>query len=236
VSRSFALRRAAPAFAAAMLLFGQSWIGSPMGCRGGDGIQGDEVVESQVRARWALWSFADEDVLRDENGEQLSVEDPSSVAGWDLAFSQWVVATNSGDTAHPDSVSRGGLLAVEGTTESWAVLEDFAARCSDFVAAGATTNEASFGCSSNTPTVDDGYIADELDDPDGAGPFPERSHNSSLSFWFDYQISGHGVTPFGHVYVLETNDGHCVKLQLTDYYDETGDSGWLGFSWDWLPD
>ena len=236
MSRRFLGRRAAPALGTAALLLAQVYLGAPHGCRSGDGsVQGDETVEAQVRARFALWSFAQEDVLRDEDGEPLSVEDPSAVAGWDLAFSQWVVATNSGDNAHADSLSRGGLLAVEGTTESWATLADFEARCSDFAASGETTNKASFGCSTNTPTVDDGYIADVLDDPDGAGPFPERAHNSSLSFWFDYQISGHGVTPFGHVYVLETSDGGCVKLQITDYYDATGESGFLSFSWDWLP-
>ncbi len=237
MSRRFVARRAAPALCTAALLLAQVYLGTPMGCRSGDGsVQGDETVEAQIRARWSLWSFDAQDVLRDAAGAPLSVEDPAAETGWDLAFSQWVVATNSGDSASADSISRGGLLAVEGTTESWASLEDFDARCSDFVASGSTTNRASFGCSSNTPTVDDGYISDVLDDPDGAGPFPERSHNSSLSFWFDYQISGHGVTPFGHVYVLETNDGHCVKLQITDYYDETGESGFLSFSWDWLPD
>lgn len=230
---SSVLRRLAPAGAVALLLL-QVQLG-PMGCRSGDGaVDGDVTVESQVRARWVLWSFADEDVLRDDAGDPLAVEDPSTENGWDLAISQWVIATNSGDNAADASTSRGALLAVEGTTDAWASLDDFSARCSDFAAAGDTTNRASFGCSSNTPTVDDGYIADLLDDPDGAGPFPERAHNPSLSFWFEYDIGGHGVTPFGHVYVVETNDGGCVKLQLTDYYDADGESGFVSFSWDWL--
>ena len=230
------LRRISPALTAAIVLLVPTWLASPLGCRSGDGsVEGDETVESQVRADWVLWSFADGDVLRDDAGAPLAVDDPASVAGWDLALSQWVAATNSGASAHPDSVSRGALLAVEGTTDAWASLEEFDGRCSDFVASGETTNKASFGCSSNTPTVDDGYIVDQLDDPDGAGPFPERGHNPSLSFWFEYDIGGHGVTPFGHVYVLETHDGDCVKLQLTDYYDATGESGFISFSWDWLP-
>ena len=232
----FPIRRSAPALAVAAWLVLQLPLGAPLGCRSGDGsVQGDETVEAQLRSEWILWSFADEDVVRDDAGEPLAVADPSTVAGWDLAVSQWVIATNSGDSAHPDSISRGGLLAVEGSTDSWASLEDFDARCGDFAASGATTNQASFGCSANTPTVDDGYIGDRLDDPDGAGPFGERSHNASVSFWFEYQITGHGVTPYGHVYVVETNDGSCVKLQITDYYDAEGESGFVSFSWDWLP-
>ncbi len=70
MSRSFPLRRVAPALVAATLLFGQGYIGGPMGCRGGDEIQGDVVVESQVRARWVLWSFADQDVVRDDAGRR----------------------------------------------------------------------------------------------------------------------------------------------------------------------
>ena len=234
--RGGGLSRLAPSLAAACLLL---WplVGAPSGCQlGGGQVQGDVTVDTQVRARFVLFSFDTEDVLRDDAGEPLSVEDPSAVSGWDLALSQWVMATNSGDSASAGSVSRGALLAVEGTTEAWASLEDFSGRCSDFVAIGATTNAPSFGCGGAPPTVDEGYVSDAIDDPDGAGPFPERSHNASLSFWFEYRISNHEVVPYGHVYVVETNDGRCVKMQLTDYYDASGENGLVSFSWDWLPD
>lgn len=208
---------------------------APAGCSSDDGVvTGAVTVEAQQRSEWALYSFEADDVLRDGDGAPLLVADPSAEEGWDLAISQWLMATNSGDSASPGSVSRGALLAVEGDTEDWASLESFTARCSDFGVAGSTTNEASFGCSGTTPTVDDGYVSDVLDDPDGAGPFPQKSHNSSLSFWFEYEFSGHTVIPYGHVYVVETNDGRCVKLQLTDYYDAEGESGFISFNWDWL--
>ena len=229
-------RRSAPTLCAlGLLLLPLSGVGP--GCQDGDGtIEGANTVESQMNTRWVLWDFEAEDVLRDADGNPRSVEDPSAEEGWDLAISQWVIATNSGDARGPVSVSRGALLAVEGQTDAWADFSAFSARCSDFAGADETTNKASFGCSGNTPTVDDGYIADITRDPDGAGPFASKTHNPSLTFWFEYNFSGRDVIPYGHVYVVELRDGGCVKMQLTDYYDETGDGGFVSFDWERLPD
>lgn len=210
------------------------------GCEKGDGqVDGDETVESQVRATFRFWSFEAGDVLRDADGAPLEAADPSEHSGWDLAFSQWVVATNSGDSAQADgaSLSRGALLAVAGETDAWADLAAYDARCADFAAADEVVNDdGAFGCSGASPTVDAGYVSDADDDPDGAGPFPSVPHNTSLTFWFEYHFDTHEVDPYGHVYVVETHDGRCVKVQLTDYYDATGESGFTSFSWAWLAD
>ncbi|MCO4769177.1 MAG: HmuY family protein [Deltaproteobacteria bacterium] len=232
----FAGRRVAPAAAAlGLLLLPLAGIGP--GCSSGDGvIEGAVTVESQLNSRWILWSFDTEDVLRDGDGEPLSVDDPSAEEGWDLAFSQWVIATNSGDSAATDTVSRGALLAVEGQTDAWADFDAFTGRCSDFVGADETSNRASFGCSGVTPTVDEGYVVDITRDPDGAGPFASKTHNPSLTFWFEYDFANRDVIPWGHVYVVELRDGGCVKMQITDYYDETGDGGFVSFDWERLPD
>lgn len=230
------LRRIAPSVAGASLLL-LPLLGAPTGCAAGDGvIEGAVTVESQQNSAFVLWSFANEDVLRGEGGEPLSVADPSQESGWDLAISQWVIATNSGTSQGAGSVSRGALLAAEGQTDSWADLAGFSGRCADFVSAEQTQNEASFGCSGTVPTVDAGYIEDVDKDPDGAGPFTRKSHNPSLTFWFEYDFASRDVTPFGNVYVLETNDGSCVKMQVTDYYDETGETGFVSFDWELLPD
>ena len=83
-------------------------------------------------------------------------------------------------------------------------------------------------------SMDDGWIEDSFDDPDGAGPFPAINYHPSLTFWFEYEFSGHEVLPYGNIYVVETHAGDCVKLQLTDYYDEDGAKGHVSFSWSWL--
>jgi len=208
----------------------------PLACTKGDGIvHGDVTVVSQERSDWKLYSFDDEDVLRDENGDPLSVADPSEVEGWDLAISQWVIATASGSSVGQTTESRGALLAVEGHVDDWPNLEDFDARCSDFVEAGSTANQQAISCDSGrTPTVDEGWIPDSFDDPDGAGPFPAVDYHPSVTFWFEYEFAGHEVLPYGNIYVIETRSGDCVKLQMTDYYDETGAKGHVSFSWAWL--
>lgn len=224
----------APSAAAAVLLL-LPQLTPGCGPKGDGVVDGDVVVAAGDRGQFVLYDFTEGDVLRGDDGEPLQVDDPSAVEGWDLAFSRWVASTNSGDSQSSDSQSRGALLAIEGSTDDWASLDDYSGRCSQFVAAGEVVNTGSLGCRGE-PTVDDGYVADRLDDPDGAGPFPQLPHNPSLSFWFEYDFSTHEVTPFGHVYVVELRDGSCVKLQLGDYYDESGDGGNVAFSWAYLPD
>jgi len=209
----------------------------PLACTKGDGVvHGDVTVLSTDRSEWKLYSFDNEDVLRDAEGAPLSVEDPSAVEGWDLAIAQWVIATASGSSVSATTLSRGALLAVEGDVEDWPLLEDFTARCSDFGIAGDTANRQALSCNPDrTPTVDDGWIEDSFDDPDGAGPFPAVDYHPSVTFWFEYEFTGHEVIPYGNIYVIETRAGDCVKLQLTDYYDADGAKGHVSFSWAWLP-
>jgi hypothetical protein len=228
------LRSTLPALCVAGF-FGIVQVG-PLACTKGDGVvHGDVTVVSPDRSQWKLYSFEAEDVLRDDAGAPLSVEDPAGVDGWDLAIAQWVIATASGSSVSGESGSRGALLTVEGEVGDWPLLEDFDARCSDFIEAGSTANRQALSCNSDrVPSVDEGWIADSLDDPDGAGPFPSVNYHPSVTFWFAYEFSGHEVLPYGNIYVIETRGGDCVKLQMTDYYDEEGSKGHVSFSWSWL--
>jgi len=228
------LRSALPALSVATFVALAQF--APTGCAKGGGIvHGDVTVVSQQRSTWALYSFDEEDVLKDEDGLPLLVDDPSEVEGWDLAVSQWVIATASGSSVEVASQSRGALLAVEGQVGDWPDLETFDARCSEFIEAGSTANQQALSCDPDrVPTVDDGWIDDSVDDPDGAGPFPQVSYHPSLTFWFEYQFTGHEVLPYGNIYVVETRAGDCVKLQMTDYYSADGENGHVSFSWSWL--
>ena len=209
----------------------------PAGCQKGDGVvTGAVVINANVdRGSFVLYSF-DANALLEESGVPIVTTEPTAHAGWDLAATRWVLATNSGSSMAADSVSRGALLAVEGKLDAWASLAEYDGRCSDFVAAGSTQNTGGLGCDARTPTVDEGYVLDTVDDPDGGGPFPAVSFNPSLGFWFQYDYSTHEVQPFGNVYVLETRDGRCVKVQFTDYYDSEGGGGQIAFDWEYLGD
>ncbi len=207
------------------------------GCQRGDGVvDGAVVIDADVaRGSFVLYSFDGNDLLRDGDGEALVVADPSEHEGWDISASRWVLGTNSGSSGHADSVARGALLAVEGATDDFASFDEFSALCSELGSAEDSANSGVLGCGGRTPTVDEGYVADEVDDPDGAGPFPQLSFNASLAFWFEYQFSDHEVVPFGNVYVVETHDGRCAKVQFTDYYDPEGAGGQIAFDWEFLP-
>ncbi len=207
----------------------------PAGCQKGDGVvTGAVVLDADVtRGSFVLYSF-ESNALLEEGGAPILTDDPSAHAGWDIAASRWVLATNSGSSRAADSDSRGALLAVEGDTEAWAVLAEYDGHCADYGSAGSTENTGGLGCSSRSPTVDDGYVADSVDDPDGAGPFPSLSFNPSLAFWFQYDFADHEVLPFGNIYVVEARDGRCVKVQYTDYYDADGGGGQIAFDWEYL--
>ena len=229
------VRTLLPALSVAMF-FGLASLG-PAGCTKGDGvIHGDVTVYSPDRNTWLFYSFENEDLLRDVDGNPLQLSNPATHGGWDLAISQWVIATASGDSVFEGaSDSRGALLAVEGSVGDWPSLDEFDANCADYVVAGTTDNTQAISCQGgNSPSVDSGWIADSIDDPDGAGPFPAVAYHPSVTFWFEYQFSGHEVVPYGNIYVVEARNGGCVKLQITDYYDEDGENGHVSFSWAWL--
>lgn len=207
------------------------------GCQRGDGVvDGAVVVDADVaRGTFVLFSFDENDLLRDADGAPIEVTDPSEHDGWDISASRWVLGTNSGSSAHPASSSRGALLAVEGTTDEFGDFDAFTVPCGELSSAESSANSGVLGCGGRTPTVDEGYVVDTVDDPDGAGPFPELSFNASLAFWFEYAFSDHEVIPFGNVYVVETHDGRCAKVQFTDYYDQDGGGGQIAFDWEFLP-
>jgi hypothetical protein len=49
--------------------------------------------------------------------------------------------------------------------------------------------------------------------------------------WYDYDATTHVLTPKPLVWVIRTGTGARFKLQLHDYYDSAGTSGWLTFHW-----
>ena len=75
-----------------------------------------------------------------------------------------------------------------------------------------------------------GYISDaedsddEDEDPDFAFLGPEP--------WYDYNEETHILTPKDQIYVVQSTSGTYFKIQIIDYYDEAGTSGYLKFIWD----
>ena len=86
---------------------------------------------------------------------------------------------------------------------------------------------ADFGAMAAAPAT--GWITDDADgDDEDAEP--------DLAFlrgdgWYSYDPSTHVVSPRAQVYVVRSVEGNHYKVQLTDYYDSAGTSGFVSFRW-----
>lgn len=176
------------------------------------------VVESQEADEWAFFDFDAGTQLLDEDDLPLLLDDPSAVSGWDLALSQFVLATASGPYGAGGSLSQGALELVEGNEEEPPSIGDEGAQVS---------------CSSLS---DDLWEADIDADPDLAGPRPSVGHNITLTTWFRYRLSSHQAIPNFAVFAVQDRFGRCVRLQVADYYDDTGESGFVTMYWQYLVD
>lgn len=175
------------------------------------------TVEAQNAREWALFDFTTGQQLEGPDGLPLMVDSPGEEEGWDLAISQFVLATPSGLNTGDWSLSRGATELVAGDEEAPPSIGAPGAqvRCSD---------------------IEDGrWEGDTEADPDLAGPvWPRTPHNERLARWFRYVLATHQAIPNFAVYAMEDRDGRCLRVQFVDYYDETDESGFLTFYWQYL--
>ncbi len=52
--------------------------------------------------------------------------------------------------------------------------------------------------------------------------------------WYDYNPATHTVTPKEFVYVVKVDDTKNALIEITDYYDENGQSGYFTIHWKYL--
>ena len=64
-----------------------------------------------------------------------------------------------------------------------------------------------------------------VDEPDSNG---DGKPEYVLGDWFNYDFATHVLTPKDVIYFIQTPDG-VFKLRVVDYYNDVGDSGFLGF-------
>ena len=75
----------------------------------------------------------------------------------------------------------------------------------------------------------DGYQVDEEDSEDQDSD-PDYVFLGE-SPWYDYDLTSHTLSPADFVYVIRSVEGVYFKLQMLDYYDEAGTSGFPLFQW-----
>lgn len=73
-----------------------------------------------------------------------------------------------------------------------------------------------------------GFISD-ADDANG-DMVPDYAFDQGDG-WYDYDTMTHVLTPKPIVWVMKTNGGATLKLEIMKYYDTAGTSGWLTLHW-----
>ena len=127
-------------------------------------------------------------------------------AAWDLRFQRFRISTNSGTTDSGD-----GGSCNTGSTDFDSVTSSTACTIQADVSLS-----VSIGGAGGTDTVDF----------EGA---------DALKEWYDYNSSTHVLTAKDDVYLIRSSDGGSIyKIQMTDYYSESGTSGYPTFRWESL--
>jgi len=71
------------------------------------------------------------------------------------------------------------------------------------------------------------YVED-VEDSDDDGDEADNPFNEATS-WYDYDREDHTLSPADFVYVIRSTEGAYFKLEMTNYYDEAGTSGFPAF-------
>jgi hypothetical protein len=73
-----------------------------------------------------------------------------------------------------------------------------------------------------------GFITDTGDhDGDGAPDYAMDQGDA----WYAYDVTTHALTPRPIVWVVKTDGGATLKLEIVSYYDAAGTSGWFTLHW-----
>jgi hypothetical protein len=145
------------------------------------------------------------------DGSTTSTVDASSMSEWIYLDLDAGAEVDAGDAAWDLAFQR-FLILVDGGVSGDAGVEVAILDGADF--AGMTA----------APT--DGWITDAADGDD-----EDAEPDLALGGWYAYDPATHVLSPNDLVYVVRTGEGAYVKLQMLDYYDDAGTSGFPRFQW-----
>lgn len=74
-----------------------------------------------------------------------------------------------------------------------------------------------------------GWLTD-ADDGDDENTEPDYAFEQGDG-WYDYNPMTHVLTPKPLIWVVKTNGGSTLKLEITKYYDDAGTAGWFTLHW-----
>ena len=162
----------------------------------------------------------------------VAIPSPTTSTNWDLAFKRYRIKLNGG-VSGPGSAS---LLTVSGVSSF-----DSANQANS----GTYLNDQNFSISYTTMLS----LADFLDlndqnfsisytstsacyTNDGINyAFLNDFTGSANNCWFTYSLSTHTLSPKDQYYFFTDAGGSYYKLKITNYYSESGTSGYISFHW-----
>ena len=141
----------------------------------------------------------------------VAIPSPTTSTNWDLAFKRYRIKLNGG-VSGPGSAS---LLTVSGVSSF-----DSANQANS----GTYLNDQNFSTSHTSTSAchtTDGINYAFLNDFTG----------SVKNCWFTYSLSTHTLSPKDQYYFFTDAGGSYYKLKITNYYSESGTSGYISFDW-----
>jgi hypothetical protein len=152
---------------------------------------------------------------RGSDGTYTTIVDSTSMTDW--VYADFETGTAVADTAAWDlRFQRFDISSNSGVSGSGGVQ------------VAALTN-TTFAAVTSAPA--DGYLVDAADG-NGDG-MPDYAFEQGDG-WYDYDPTTHVLTPKPIVWVVKTDGGATLKLEIVKYYDDAGTSGWFTLHWNSL--
>lgn len=147
-------------------------------------------INSSSSTIWKYFSF--------EKNDTVTITDPLTSKGWDLAFQRYRVKTNGG-------LSGSGMGSAANSYKKGQA---------GFDALTAVSDTASFSADASVQiAVQQGYATYIL--------------NPELYTWFSIELASQGtqIVPSDFIYIVKTADGKYAKVWFKSYYSATNASG-----------
>jgi hypothetical protein len=158
-------------------------------------------INSTGSNTWKYFSFAANDTV--------SIADPATSTGWDLAFQRYRIKTNSGLSGKGSGSAANSYLKGQ----------------SGFDALTSVSDTSTFKVDETVSiAVIQGY--------------QDYIVNPTLYTWFSLEFAPQGtqIIPSDYVYVVKTATGKYAKVWFTSYYSATNLSGYVTFQYKYQPD
>ena len=158
-------------------------------------------IDASASAKWKYFSF--------EKNDTVTIADPQTSAGWDLAFQRYRIKTNGGLSGTAMGSAANSYKKGQDGFDALTVVSDTAT----------FTNDGSIQIA-----VQQGYATYIV--------------NPELYTWFAIELAAQGtqIVPSDFIYYVKTASGKYAKVWFKSYYRATNTSGHVTMEYKYQPD